>query len=280
MEKEASRWTAREVDVHVGGWHLLGCQSDDGGGHRGKSKRRVADENCSKNIRQREMESKQFGNGRGCPVAQKRGRPKDGLRTSQERSGGDGQGVQRKVGGRRACPSPEASVHFTLEFGGIWIHNEVSGVHVVLRGTSRQAHTENYRRRMKEELKGTAKAHVATRRMKEYQDRAAERGTKRTNTDQEEGRQQREHGESVAGMEEDAPTSSSSGSGDGAPTQSANKKRKAEEEHLEDPECDDGKWMRTHESKRKDGEESEESRLRQTVKYLKELDKKESGGGG
>ena len=45
MEKEASSRTAREVDVHVGGWHLLGCQSDDGGGHRGKSKRRVVDEN-------------------------------------------------------------------------------------------------------------------------------------------------------------------------------------------------------------------------------------------
>ena len=133
---------------------------------------------------------------------------------------------------------------------------------------------------MKEELKGTAKAHAATRRMKEYQDRAAEKGRKRTKADQEEGRQKREHGESTARMEEDVPTSSSSGSGDGAPTQSSIKKRKAEEEHLEDPERDDGKWMRTHESKRKAGEEGEESKLRQTVKYLKELDKKESGGGG
>ena len=41
VEKEASGRTAREVDVHVGGWHLLGCLSDDGGGHRGKSKRRI-----------------------------------------------------------------------------------------------------------------------------------------------------------------------------------------------------------------------------------------------
>ena len=38
-------------------------------------------------------------------------------------------------------------------------------------------------------------------------------------------------------------------------------KRKAEEEHQEDPERDDGKW-RTDENKRKAGEESEESRLR------------------
>ena len=44
------------------------------------------------------------------------------------------------------------------------------------------------------ELKGTAKAHAATRRMKEYQDTAAEKGTTRTKADQEEERQQREHG--------------------------------------------------------------------------------------
>ena len=59
------------------------------------------------------------------------------------------------------------------------------------------------------------------------------------------------------------------------------KKRKAEEEHPEDPERDDGKWMWTDGNKRKAGEESEESRLRKTVRYLKELDKienkKESG---
>ena len=42
------------------------------------------------------------------------------------------------------------------------------------------------------------------------------------------------------------------------------KKRKAEEEHPEDPERDDGKWMRTDGNKRKAAEESEESRLRKT----------------
>ena len=103
-------------------------------------------------------------------------------------------------------------------------------------------------------------------------------------------------------MEEVAPTSSSSGSGDVVPTQSSSssssavktngreggdgckeavKKRKAEEEHPEDPERDDGKWFRTDGNKSKAGEESEESRLRKTVRYLKELDKmehkKESG---
>ena len=131
----------------------------------------------------------------------------------------------------------------------------------LLRRTARQAHTENGRRRIEEELKGTAKAHAATRRMKEYQDRGAEKGTKRTKADQEQERQQREHGESAARMEEDAPTSSSSG--DVAPTQSSStsssamktsgreggngckeaiKKRKAEEEHPEYPERDDGRW--------------------------------------
>ena len=119
--------------------------------------------------------------------------------------------------------------------------------------------------------------------MKDYQDRASEKGTKLTKADQEEGRQQREHGESTARMEEDAPTqSSSSGSttkmsghegGDGC--KETTKKRKAEEEHPEDPERD-GKWMRTDGNKRKAGEESEESRLRKTVKYLKELDKKKT----
>ena len=72
MEKEASRRTAREVDLHVGGWHLLGRQSDDGGGPRGKSQRRVVDENCSEKNRQGEIGSKQFGNGCGGPVAQNR----------------------------------------------------------------------------------------------------------------------------------------------------------------------------------------------------------------
>ena len=156
----------------------------------------------------------------------------------------------------------------------------------LLRGTARQSHAESCRRRIEEELKGTAKAHAATRRMKEYQDRAVEKGTKRTKTDQDEGRQQRERGESAARMEEDAPTSSSSGSGDVTLTQSSSssgsttmmsgheggdgckettKKRKAEEEH---PERDDGNWTRTDGHKREAGEEREESRLRKTVRYL------------
>ena len=41
--------------------------------------------------------------------------------------------------------------------------------------------------------------------------------------------------------------------GDGC--KEANEKRKAEEEHPEDPERDDGKWMRTDGNRRKAGEE-------------------------
>ena len=86
-------------------------------------------------------------------------------------------------------------------------------------------------------------------------------------------------------MEEDAQTSSSSGSGDVAPTQissssssttktsgreggdggkEAIKKRKAEEERPEEPERDDGKWMRTDGNKRKGCRRERESRLRKT----------------
>ena len=177
----------------------------------------------------------------------------------------------------------------------------MSGVHVIAPRDCETSAYESCRRRIEEELKGTAKAHAATRRMKEYQDRAAEKGTKRTKTDQEEEeRQEREHGGSTDRMEEEAPTSSSSGSGDVVPTQSSSsssavktngreggdgckealKKRKAEEEHPEDPERDDGKWMRTLGNKRKAAEESEESRLRKTVRYLKELDKMENKESG
>ena len=63
-----------------------------------------------------------------------------------------------------------------------------------------------------------------------------------------------------------------SGKDGGARGEEVTKKRRAAEEHPEDPERDDGKLMRTAGNKRKAGEKSEESRLRKTVKYLKELD--------
>ena len=70
-------------------------------------------------------------------------------------------------------------------------------------------------------------------------------------------------------------------------------KRKADGEHPEDPEREDGKWMRTEGNKWKTIQEEGVSKLSQTVKYFKTLErtvaKKESeetlggsgiGGGG
>ena len=73
-----------------------------------------------------------------------------------------------------------------------------------LQGTARQAHMENCRRRIEEELKGTTKADAAT---------------KRTKTSKEEGHQQHEPEKPTARMEEDAPASSSSGGGNVLPAQ-------------------------------------------------------------
>ena len=58
-------------------------------------------------------------------------------------------------------------------------------------------------------------------------------------------------------------------------------KMKAEEEHSEDPERGDGKWMRTQGNKEQAGggeeeEETKESRLRKTVRYLTALDRAEN----
>ena len=51
----------------------------------------------------------------------------------------------------------------------------------LLKGSARQAHTENCRRRIELELRGIAKAEAAQRRVKEYQDTACgEGGTQRT----------------------------------------------------------------------------------------------------
>ena len=126
--------------------------------------------------------------------------------------------------------------------------------------------------------------------MKEYQDRAAEKGTKRTKADQEEGRQHHKRVESTARMEEECTSfefewqwyqrrarsssaTKTSGREGGDGCKEAIKKRKAEVEDPEDSERDDGKWMRTDGNERKAREESEESRLRKIVRYLKELDK-------
>ena len=71
LVEKTSRRTAREVDMHVRRRHLSESQSDHRGGHRDEADRCVADENSSNETSQRDMGSKQFGNGRRCPVAQK-----------------------------------------------------------------------------------------------------------------------------------------------------------------------------------------------------------------
>ena len=136
--------------------------------------------------------------------------------------------------------------------------------------------------------KGTAKADAATRRMNEYRDRAVAKGTKRTNTSQEEGHQQHERCTNFefkwqwrrstnAELEQQHNEDECHEGGEGC--KETNKKRKAEEEHPEDSERDDGKWMRADGKKRKAGEESEKGRLRKTARYLKELDKIENKKG-
>ena len=46
----------------------------------------------------------------------------------------------------------------------------------LLKGTARQAHTENCRRRIEEEMRGIVKAAAAQRRVKDFQDKAVENG--------------------------------------------------------------------------------------------------------
>ena len=190
MEKKASRRTAREIYVHVGGWHLLWCQSDDDRGHRGKSKWRVVDEDCSEKPCQGEMGSKQFV---AVPWRKNEDDTKmDGERLKSEVIVMDKE-YREKLEAEEHVPVPKRvyiSRENLEEFG---FTARCPGCMSLLRGIARQAHTENCRRRIEEELKGTAKALAATRLMKEYQDRAAEKETKRTKADQEEERQQREH---------------------------------------------------------------------------------------
>ena len=111
-------------------------------------------------------------------------------------------------------------VHITREdLEEIRVHGEMSGCLSLLRRTSREAHTENCRKRIEDELRGTASATAAQRRLKEYQDKVAERGTKRTKTNLEEGHAQRERREtptittSSSSCSSAAVASSSSGSG-------------------------------------------------------------------
>ena len=67
------------------------------------------------------------------------------------------------------------------------MHSEMSPVHVVARGDGETRAHGNCRRQIEEELRGTVNAEASQRRVKEYQDKAAVRGTKQTNSSSLEG---------------------------------------------------------------------------------------------
>ena len=112
----------------------------------------------------------------------------------------------------------------------------------MLKGTAKQAHTVNCRMRIQGESRGTAKAEAAQR---QYEDRAVERGAKRTKSRLRETRTDTTAtSTSSSSSSGAAPASSSSSSGDAVRTGSAEggeepsrvgNKRNAEEEWVELP---------------------------------------------
>ena len=160
-KQKASRRTAREIDVHVGGWRLLGCRSDDGGGHRGKSKRRVVDENCSEKPAKERWDRSNLEMVVAVPW---RKNEDDGERLKSEVVAMDKE-YREKLEAEEHVPVPKR-VYISREILEVFgFTARCPGCMSLLRGTARQAHTENCRRRIEEELKGTAKAQAATRRM-------------------------------------------------------------------------------------------------------------------
>ena len=143
MEKEASRRTAREVDVHVGGWHLLGCQSDDGGGHRGKSKRRLVDENCSEEPAKERWDRSNLEMVVAVPWRKNEDDPKmDGERLKSEVIVMDKE-YKEKLEAEEHVPVPKRvyiSRENLEEFG---FTARFPGCMSLLRGTARQEHTES-----------------------------------------------------------------------------------------------------------------------------------------
>ena len=85
----------------------------------------------------------------------------------------------------------------------------------IFKGTARQAHTKGFRRRIEGEMPDTVEAEAVQRRVKEYQDKAVERATKRTESSREET-QVDTSTKSSSSSGGAALASSSSGSGDAA----------------------------------------------------------------
>ena len=207
-----SRRSAWEIDLHAERWRVFGHQRNRGVSHRGVPQRLLAHKNGPEQVRARKMGTKQPGDDVGVPWRMN----EDDVKMNEERLKGEvvvrEKDYKEKLKMKEHVRAPNR-VHITLEdLEEIRVHGEMSGCLSLLRRTSREAHTENCRKRIEDELRGTASAAAAQRRVKEYQDKVAERGTKRTKTNLEEGHPQMEIRETTVQMEEDAPTTTTSSS--------------------------------------------------------------------
>ena len=154
-----------------------------------------------------------------------------------------------------------------------WVHSEMSWVHVVAQGHGETSAHRNCRRRIEErhcEGGSSTKARVATSgqssREENERNEVEPRGMSDGCANNNEFEQQQQRGTgtqgAVATQREQA-----------APDRRVNDKRKADGEHREDPEREDGKWIRTVGNNRKTVEGEVESMLRKTVKYRKTLER-------
>ena len=140
----------------------------------------VACKNALEEHSEGKMGKKRLGDDRGRSVAQERRRCKHGRITSQERGRDDGHMFRYQ------------RVYITCEdlevFG---FTARCLGCLSLLKG--RQANTENCRKRIEEEFRSTVQAEAAQRRVKEYQDQAAERKRNEQTNNLGRGRRTKEH---------------------------------------------------------------------------------------
>ena len=125
----------------------------------------------------------------------------------------------------------------------------------ILRGTTRQAHSEACRRRMEEELKGTEKARRAKKRIGEYTDRKMaeeeEKRKRKTEDKKAEGEQHERDADAVKPMDGEAE-----------------KPADAEAEKPMDVEAEKGK-------RRREGEDEDEATEKNTLKWLRKMERED-----
>ena len=144
-------------------------------GTRGKPEWFVAHKNGPEEDSERTMGTKQTGDDRGGSLAQERRRCHDGWRTSQRRGHDDGQGLlgswrwKNMYRYRRECT-------YHVKTWRCSVQSALSQVHVVGLGERRRDKStkKTAESGLKKSLGGTVKAEAARRRVKEYQDIAAE----------------------------------------------------------------------------------------------------------